>query len=588
MRRWLAVLAAAMAIGGMGVAQQGQDGHLRRFLICYRWLLPAQAEEETSWWAAHYDFFVCGSTDQHRELLRRKSSQPMIRYTNVNNITRAEGNGQRAGHPDWEAMGRWLEAQRLPRERMFLHFAQDTVCRPVNMPAGEDGSTEERFEQVLVTGPEGETDVTGQAWSGRPPFSLPAGRQVLVVGSDERFDVVRIRLLPESDWQPEWEYRSAAGWKPLAVVERGNGEIAFTPPRDWQRESQSRLWQVRAKPAGGGLAAARTVRGRDCITWTREGYRFPGWEPEADRDGDGYVAPGECRPGASARFEYEARVPAFWVGRYLLNVAEPQVQRWNEALARLLLARLQPPYDGIFVDNGWYELPLDSLKQGGRIREPADPATWQQGTIANLEAVRRAVGKGLVILNTGNYTNPVYERYLEHCDGWLGETWIRPSREFPERNLSLVQERDGKGKIGLVHARLDPVGGDAERGKLLALALYYLCQGERTYLFVGDNYGAKPYAEQNWFGALEVDLGRPRGPARRLGTKAPVYQREFTRGLVLARPLPRYDANLTDGEPVPLPAGSYRKLGADGRPGEAVSGSLVLRNAEAAILVECR
>lgn len=588
----LTVALAALLLALLAIAHAQAPGgrSLQTFLICYRWLRPEQAEAETTWWASHFDFFVCGSTDEHRDLLRRKTTRPMVRYLNVNNITRAEPSGQTAGHPDWDALLAWLDRERLPRERMFLHFAQDTALRPTNMPADHDGSAENAFLQVTDTAGQ---DLRAAAWSGKELLTLPGkAGETLTIGQDERFDTVNVELAQRGlSWRGSWQYRTAQGWRPLETADgtggmQRSGALEFIPPADWVPTGGR--WQLRLSGATTlQPPVVRRLTGRDFVTFEGGLYRVPGWRPAADADRDGYLSPAEraAAGDATARFEYESRVPVFWIGRYVTNIAHPQVAHWSGELAKLALARINPPYSGIFVDNGWFALPLDNLKEGGKTLEPSDDDAWQQGTIANLTAVKHAIGSRLLLLNTGNYTKPVYDKYLAECDGWLGEFWIRPSREFLPDHLSLVQQRDAQGKISLLHARTEPVGKDEARGKLLALALYYVCAGRQTYLFTGDNYGARPYDQASWFGALDTDLGDPLAPPTKLGDKTPTYLRRFERGLVVARPLPRWDSNLTDTVTVPLPAGTYHRLEVDGTRGETVSGQITVRNAEGMVLV---
>ena len=474
-----------------------------------------------------------------------------------------------------------------------------SCCVTTSRPAGAflfnrgpttDITTENRFLQVTAASG---ADLTAAASKGDTTFSvLSKPGDSLLVATDERFDIVNVEVTKASfKWAGRWEYQSLLGWQPLAVQDgtgglQRSGSVSFIPPRDWVPDSATNLYQVRlccTRSRSG--PTLRSVRSRDYIYLTANGYFFPGWQPLADTDGDGYLSPGERTGAASAHFAHEARVPAFWVGRYVMNVADPQLQQWTEVLAGIAANRITPGYDGIFVDNGWYAMPLDYLKSGGATCEPSDAATWQAGTMACLDAVRTGCGNGLVVLNTGNYTKPIYDQYLQHCDGWLGELWIRPSREFTLDLLTLPRKRDLAGKITLLHARLDPIDGDANRGKLLALSLFYLCAGERTYLFVGENYGAKPYQDNNWFGAMNASLGLPLGETMRLPASVPVYGRIFENGVVVARPLPRWDANYTDSEPVYLPEGYYQVLQADGTLGPVVTGSMVLRNAEGAILL---
>ena len=282
------------------------------------------------------------------------------------------------------------------------------------------------------------------------------------------------------------------------------------------------------------------------------------------------------------------RLCCFWPNRFVLNVAAPEVQAWCEYAGAEMKARMYPLYSGIFVDNGWFRVPLldIGLPVATGTKEGLTDAQWLAGLAECIKAVKRGAGGGLTIINTGNYSVPATSTLVAAADGWLGELWIRPLREFVDAQVLLVRARDLAGKISILHARLDVIDSDPDRGKILALALYYVCSGEHTYLFAGENYGGKPYPALNWYGALDVDIGKPLGePYKVAGQPVIVWARVFTGGLVIAKPLPRYNSMYTDSTLVPLPAGTWRAVHADGTLGNPVSGTITLRNAEGAVLV---
>ena len=397
------------------------------FGIVYRWFLPSEVESELSWLAEHYDFFVCGSTDAHRDQLRAMTNVPMIRYINLTNVAKGDNT------PEWQSMVWWCQSNGVPIESMFLHADGDFIWRDTYYSVAD------------------------------PP----------------------------------------------------------DPP-------------------------------------------IPG---------------------------LRNRIPCLAPERWLLNVASPQVQAWSAVVAREQMAL--GPYGGLMVDNGWSRVPWSDLgitPFGIGTIEGVTDTEWRDGLAQCLRAAREATG-GTVIVNTGNYILPSTDALVDACDGFLGELWIRPSRELTMAQVNLTRAREREGKICLLHARNEPVDGDENRGKILGLAEYYLMAGPNSYLFCGENYGREPYSQNNWFGALDVAIGRPLMEPYVIddGQDQRVWRRDYENGTVLVRPLPTWNANTTDGGWVVTPRERgklWRPLRADGTFGERTD-RYYLRNAEAAIFVPC-
>ena len=125
-----------------------------------------------------------------------------------------------------------------------------------------------------------------------------------------------------------------------------------------------------------------------------------------------------------------------------------------------------------------------------------------------------------------------------------------------------------------------------------ALATFY------TYASPGDYFCLQNTNDGNlqttaWFPALTTNIGTPLGPATvvasgtdSLGNPWQVFERKYSDGIVLYRPIASYDENLGSGSTVTVSlGGSYEPLNADGSLGSFTS-SVSVGNGQGIVLVE--
>lgn len=121
-----------------------------------------------------------------------------------------------------------------------------------------------------------------------------------------------------------------------------------------------------------------------------------------------------------------------------------------------------------------------------------------------------------------------------------------------------------------------------DRGKMLALAWYYIWANERTIFAYSKRQcnGLDP-AEVQWFGAMEIDIGKPLGPHVAEGS---LYIREYEGATVIVKLRPRADSSIGPETVTRHPVlGGRRILRVDGSQGGPME-SVNLRNNEAVIL----
>jgi len=254
-----------------------------------------------------------------------------------------------------------------------------------------------------------------------------------------------------------------------------------------------------------------------------ETRRIPGWDPANDRNGDGYVDDEEfanlANPRAHARRMSEARVPIYFWGPprddFVMNVGNKMYQRFlAEVYAK---SRLSEGYDGLFIDTTTPYPPgvaaRSELFEYPR-KTPLEKGAWLRDMQTMLARVKIAIMPKLLLAN-GWKAEPFV------IDGMEWENWLNISSPLSkvESRLEAVSNLERRGKIQLVQYNpiYDPdenefgrkVPVSKERDRIFGLALYYLVAGDRTYF----GFGQHPYvhSERKFFGAVEFDIGRPKG-----------------------------------------------------------------------------
>jgi hypothetical protein len=230
---------------------------------------------------------------------------------------------------------------------------------------------------------------------------------------------------------------------------------------------------------------------------------------------------------------------------------------------------------------------------------------YERDVVALLHEVRRALGAKRMLLNTHTYLTPLDAEMIAVAGGTHAEAYNNPV--FPEmekrwRFAEAVLARGGM--MDIAPGGEMPTGFSAgnsatpaARRRLWDLGSYYLIAPTRPGALAynpGNNW-KQPFRDQ-WVGAVEVDLGQPRGERRTMlegrdptGRRFRVWARDYSRGSVLVRPVIEWGNNSFGDESaveVRLPGSAFlRPVDVNGRLGARVN-RVRLRAGEAAILVE--
>lgn len=290
--------------------------------------------------------------------------------------------------------------------------------------------------------------------------------------------------------------------------------------------------------------------------------------------------------------------------RWIVNPKDPGLRAYQRDRFRRLLG----PYsgfleDGIFLDEHASGDILTVLKDVP-LAEYKDADSYLRDIVALLREEREALGPGkLIMINTGTYVTEPNAGMIRAAGASHMENILSPVREMEER-WSFIERMNQAGEFldvvaGYdVPARFDAGNSDTPiaRLQLFLLGAYYMISpADPEAMAMHVQAGWKEPFAKSWIPAQEVDVGAPLGPRKLYkegtdpaGMKYHVWIREFERATVLVRPKIYWKDDVYDGSTavdVPLPAGSYVALRADGRPGPAAA-TLKLRHSEAVILLK--
>jgi len=605
---WLAVM--------MAPASGFNFGHIKNNEFIF-----TATEADLPWIAAHYDWVGLEDKDLVQPF-RALSSAPVFVYALYHSV---QGIENEWATTDYVWLRAWCAANGKNWEDMFVHFSQDTVHRPGNDSASVDTSQDQRFDTVFVYNGSSYADKTTDAYSvGGASFAIGATSDwILYVGYDEPFKEANFTLsTPASaNWAGTWEYWNGSTWAALSptdgtadMTQSGKVEKAPPPMATWARCAVNNVtrwwWRLRTTAAGATqpVVAGGGLTGRNYITFSGGAYHQPGWASANDVDSDGYAEDLTKVPTATARFRYEARACYYELTRYYLNMGAANCRAGVVALA---LSRVTENlgggyhYDSIFFDNGHPTIIFDNLVSGGTTIEDTSTAAWVANGIATLGAVKAAVGPGVIVfVGTGANTDAGTESFIDAVDGCHAEGIINAASWHPRERFDAVMRRDAKGKWDQVYARKTAPAGDWERGKMGALALYYMASGDHTYYMWGlDSYAEGRFID-NWYNARAYNVGAPKAPYYILHQEkdpssavgiAYMYARDFDNAFVVAVPLPDWDSNYTASYTAALPAyaipgggtsNRYQKLNSDGTINPTILMAVMLRNAEGVVLVK--
>jgi hypothetical protein len=530
---------------------------------------------------------------------------PQLIYSNVSNLYKSL-------ILDWD---NYADANGYAREEAFYHVAQA-------MPySGSGGSTQPVNWFWGVYG--GGSTLTDYTWSAHAGGSIrfDGVGQAMYIGFPEQFWEINLALISGASggWSGVLEYPTAVdasgnptAWAPLTTLGdttaglTQSGQITFNPPADWKTASidgSARMYYVRIRTETAGTApVAKTILGDD-YTNSNGGTSgvIPAYDWALDPNHTGYLDPQQyanaAAAGYTARFAYQSRLFIYGPMRFATNPGSAGYRAWAIQYEVQNLNN-NPLATGLFMDNSTGNPPPGS----GNVIEPLGSYATDYGTL--LYEIGRAIEPRWILANTaggGSNANPTAQR----VQGYFEEFAIRALAQNYTQFESLAATVATRSTLAspAPYAVLDssPQGGAPTdpRTELATLAYYFLLANPNT-TFLDYDGGVDPSGpwSQHWFPAMNVAIGQPLGSWSLFSSGADpanaaltyhIYQRAFTNGLVLYKPLSY--GNGVSGTTADATAttqalgGVYYPVQANGTLGAPIT-SITLRNGEGAILIK--
>lgn len=220
---------------------------------------------------------------------------------------------------------------------------------------------------------------------------------------------------------------------------------------------------------------------------------------------------------------------------YVLNAVKNELDKY-------------PVFDGVFLDDYWQTISSNNFYREGTTELGTIPQavidSWLTNMTLLLSEIRAAIENKLIVVNTGAYAI----KYLTIADGQMYEAFChanwQPYGEYYSdwsKVLDRMKTVSSSGKIYLAQSGIVKNATDDQTRKTAkyCFAMFLLGAHNNAYFYFSKNYRGVTYYPE-W----DVDLGGPVGDYRaRPGT--PLYEREYSKGLVLINPsLEGFQTNL--------------------------------------------
>lgn len=275
--------------------------------------------------------------------------------------------------------------------------------------------------------------------------------------------------------------------------------------------------------------------------------------------------------------------PYIWsTKRFFLNPMDPGAIAYT--VSRIKRSMDKPGVNGIFLD----EMDGPNLGWIGKSRELRG-ADWQTAVVVLTKTVREAIAPGMLQTNAAGYSNRDFEKRIGKAAGSMHLELMNLATQSAPDKWSLIDELLGDSVyVDYVGAEtwtdmLNPKfntrypGGNSllpvYRAKVQQLANYYMvvpANPQRIGLQI-DNVRAPVTPDSVDLPIYYLDVGHPTGDRSiwldtrdNLAQRARVYRRDFTKAIVLNRPVTYWADTVLDTRSavsVPLPAGKWAKVG---------------------------
>ncbi len=530
---------------------------------------------------------------------------PLLTYSNVSSVYQS-------------SLLSWLnyaDASGYSREEAFYHVSQATPY------TDRGGSTQPvNWFWGVYGGGSTLSDFTWQAHAGGG-ITFGSVGQAIYIGYPDQFWEINLALKSgaRGGWSGILEYPTAVdssgnptAWAPLTTL--GNttagftqsGQITFNPPTDWKTASidgSPRMYYVRIRTTTAGTApVANTLLGDDYTNshGTKSGV-IPAFDWALDTSHTGYLDPAQyaiaAAAGYTARFAYQSRLFSYGPMRFATNPGDSAFRSWAVNY-EIQVIHNNPWASGVFMDNSTGVAPA----MANSVVEPITAYSTDYATL--LYEIGRAIAPKWIMANTsggGNNANPTVQLVQGYFEEFAIRALAQNYVQFENLAATVATRSTLTSPAPLAVLDSFPQGGAPTdpRTELATLAYYYLLASpSTTFLDYDGGYDPSGPWSQHWFPAMNTNIGQPTGNWSLFASGADpsnaaltyhIYQRSFTNGLVLYKPLSYGNgvAGTTADSTATTQSlgGLYYPVEADGTLGAPVT-SITLRNGEGAILIK--
>ncbi len=216
--------------------------------------------------------------------------------------------------------------------------------------------------------------------------------------------------------------------------------------------------------------------------------------------------------------------------RFGLNLGNKGLQ---EFFSKQVTKLTDNGYDGVFFDNVWVSYPFGPkmlISFSSATPVDMDEGKWWEDNIAFLKAIKKAIGKKIVVFNQVRGNDPENSlKYLNVSDGAMDENWISNGKfdfnDFIE-GTSIISLINKKNRMSL------PIALGQKESEALTLYCSYLLvkDGDNAFFSYMKEYTMKG---MNWYPFYEIDLGSSKGDYYR---QDGLFLRKFANGLIVVNP----------------------------------------------------
>lgn len=276
-----------------------------------------------------------------------------------------------------------------------------------------------------------------------------------------------------------------------------------------------------------------TLGYRDMVLMETNADVHKDWEIVNERE-DWFVHDLNCNNGTDCRI----RTPE---GRYLMDIENTGWQSYVLNYLKLKLVKEEyENYDGVFLDDVWPALPWSGWMNN---LHPSDSFidNWQENVLTMLAKIKENLPKDkIVVINAGtnqqalNIVDGIMNEAFVHAP-WQKNSEFQTVEEWKKDIDSLIYTMENHKFYLAQSGTVGETNNEIEEIMMFCLASYLLGAEEKSTFYFKD-YHHPGYDKIFFYPEWNIDLGIPIEKYNLVSNQNNIYQREYSKGLVLVNP----------------------------------------------------